>query len=492
MSSATVKKSMVQEKQSVFGKFLLDSISIGMYNNPLMLYREYIQNSSDSIDKMDYAEGEIEIQLDGVEHSITIKDNGIGIPAKVAKSTLHDIGRSNKKANTDRGFRGIGRLGGLGYCRKIKFSTKVQGEDIVSVSSWDCEKLRNLINNDDSIDDAKMVLDAVVSFDQNVYEGDMDDHFFIVELQEVQSSQNVLLNVPMVRQYISEVAPVPFDNKKFSFAELIEEEFIMNLSDYSTYKIYLNGEQVFKPYSDEVSINKKNGDRITDIEFVDLSHNDETLAFGWLAKISLLGRINDASMVNGVRVRSGNILVGDKDIFSKLFREERFNSYLVGELHIVNNKLVLNSRRDDFEDNSSKEKLHECFARDIGIPFSKMIREASGERSKQKMIVKEETLFTKARKIQKKGHLSKIQKDKIIEELHQIKDKNGNGEKISKLIGHLSQSKHLLDNQKQKIPAKTRLLLSDIFDIIHKKCNNESVANALVEEILKKAKTTYK
>ena len=341
------------------------------------------------------------------------------------------------------------------------------------------------------MEDAKAVLNAVVSFEQYAYEGGFEDHFFIVELQEVQSSQNVLLNVPTVKKYISEVAPVPFDKNKFSFADNIEEEFLVNLSDYYTYDIYVNGEQIFKPYADKLSINKSNNDEISDIEFVDLSHNDETLAFGWLAKLNLLGRINDSSMVNGIRVRSGNILVGDKDIFSKLFREERFNNYLVGELHIANSKLVLNSRRDDFEDNSLKEKLHECFVREIGIPFSKMIREVSGERSKQKLQVKEEALLTRARQIQRKGHTSQIQKDEIIKELHQMKDKNGNEEKITKIIDTLFKSNHVLDNHTHKIPVKTKLLLDDLFDIIHKTCN-ENTANAIIKEVLKKVKKIYK
>jgi len=37
-------------KKPLIGKFLLNSISIGMYNDPLMVLREYIQNSVDSID----------------------------------------------------------------------------------------------------------------------------------------------------------------------------------------------------------------------------------------------------------------------------------------------------------------------------------------------------------------------------------------------------------------------------------------------------------
>lgn len=35
----------------VAGKFLLEILTKGMYSNPMHVYREYVQNSSDSIDK---------------------------------------------------------------------------------------------------------------------------------------------------------------------------------------------------------------------------------------------------------------------------------------------------------------------------------------------------------------------------------------------------------------------------------------------------------
>ena len=36
----------------IIGKHILDTISIGMYNYPLMVFREYIQNSADAIDNL--------------------------------------------------------------------------------------------------------------------------------------------------------------------------------------------------------------------------------------------------------------------------------------------------------------------------------------------------------------------------------------------------------------------------------------------------------
>ena len=44
---------MINETKNklIVGKFILDTLSTGMYNNPLMVIREYIQNAVDALDE---------------------------------------------------------------------------------------------------------------------------------------------------------------------------------------------------------------------------------------------------------------------------------------------------------------------------------------------------------------------------------------------------------------------------------------------------------
>ena len=51
--------------EPVAGKFLLEILTKGMYSNPMHVYREYIQNSTDSIDKA-IADEIRNLDLDGV------------------------------------------------------------------------------------------------------------------------------------------------------------------------------------------------------------------------------------------------------------------------------------------------------------------------------------------------------------------------------------------------------------------------------------------
>jgi molecular chaperone HtpG len=135
----------------IVGKHVLESLSLGMYSNPFDIYREYIQNASDSIDgayKQSLLlkdEGEIYIDVQPSSQTVSIKDNGTGLSYKCAVKKLSDVGNSDKDYEENRGFRGIGRLGGLGYANKLYFITSFKGENKKTIIKWDCIRLKQLL-----------------------------------------------------------------------------------------------------------------------------------------------------------------------------------------------------------------------------------------------------------------------------------------------------------------------------------------------------------
>ena len=84
------------------GKYTLESLTTGMYSDPKIIYREYIQNSVDSLESavsanlIEPQSMRIDIIVDAESAYISIKDNGTGIPAAQAVSTLMNIGSSTK------------------------------------------------------------------------------------------------------------------------------------------------------------------------------------------------------------------------------------------------------------------------------------------------------------------------------------------------------------------------------------------------------------
>lgn len=133
--------------ESIIGKNVIESLTTGMYENPLFVYREYIQNAADAVDHavkagvLQKGEEAIIVGIKREQREIIIEDNALGIQAAKAFGILRNIAQSTKQKGIDKGFRGIGRLGGLAYCQKLIFETSYKGEDVKSIVTWDAEKL---------------------------------------------------------------------------------------------------------------------------------------------------------------------------------------------------------------------------------------------------------------------------------------------------------------------------------------------------------------
>lgn len=112
------------EKSPVIGKHILSTLTIGMYQDPRMIYREYIQNSADQIDTLsedelqDKIRQTIVIDIDEKRRRVEIKDSATGIPQEQFQDRLLNVADSQKDPSKNKGFRGIGRLAGLNYCQK--------------------------------------------------------------------------------------------------------------------------------------------------------------------------------------------------------------------------------------------------------------------------------------------------------------------------------------------------------------------------------------
>ncbi len=481
-------------RRSFVGKYVLDSLSFGMYSHPFMILREYIQNSVDAIDE--YLRGNdgrkadkglVDIVIDGRRKSIKITDSGIGIPSRKAWHVLHDLGRSEKDGLKQRGFRGIGRLGGLGYCGALTFTTKAEREDTVSTSVWDCSRIRGSVDEKSGHLDVAAIVEQAVTFRQDRYSGSAQDHFFSVELDNVRGFRGMLLNVPAIKGYLSQVAPVPFRHEMFRFGNEIDIALRQKVPSYETYCIRVNDEVIYKPYCDRLGISQHGLEEIKGVRFCSLSNDIDLLAFCWLGELDLLGTIWPSSLVDGLRLRSGNILIGDKENLSDFYREKRFNNYMVGEVHVIDSKLLPNSRRDDFEDNARKDDLYSYFIRDIGLPYSRKIRELSAERSRQKTLEDASSLCIRVQRVLQRGYVAESQKQELVEKLKKLngsKPESWTDQEIAALIRNVQHSKHLLSMKNTVLSIDNTNLLKYVFETIYLESNNKVQAEALISKIL--------
>lgn len=382
----------MKKKEQSFkaGMYLLETLTSGMYNDPLSIYREYIQNAVDSVDLLPRKKKEghvISIDLDPFDKKISISDNGVGIPAEKAEAVLGSIGSSEKIGSKQRGFRGIGRLGGIAFARKVIFSTKARGNTIESVQEWDCQKLRNLLAKSYgaplSLED---LFKQVTSFSQHESSRKVGESFFKVVLEGVESFRNYIFDIAKIKDYLCQVAPLSFHPNQFSHGPKISTYLSENLSHYECYSILLNGEPVYQQYRDVVRVTGKvKDDTLEDVEFFRIKPNGKAIAYGWYGKRrDLLGAVHRGDKFAGIRVKAGNIMIGNQHLLDRCFREARFNGYVVGEIHIDDPDLIPNSRRDDFVDNHLKNHFYNEVEKVIGLPLSKEIRMRSKLKSEGK------------------------------------------------------------------------------------------------------------
>jgi len=360
------------------GMYLLETLTSGMYNEPLSIYREYIQNAVDSIDVLTSIKKKlaikVDINIDPFKKTITISDNGFGVPSDIAEKTLSSIGSSDKAHSGLRGFRGIGRLGGIAFSDKAVYRTKAQGEKTESIQEWDCKKLREILADPQKSSlSIKQLFNQTTTFYQQNSRQPSGSYFEVV-LEGVSSFRNHVIDIRKVRDYVSQVTPVPF-HPEFSYSNKINDFFNKHLSHYGKYEIFLNGESVYKPYQNKVKITKKGYDDVIDVETFKIKIKEKIAAVGWYGiRRDLLGAIAKGNGDSGIRVRVGNILIGDAHLLDNCFREPRFNSYIIGEVHVDSPDLIPNSRRDDFVDNEIKTLFYNAIERKIGLPVSKEIR----------------------------------------------------------------------------------------------------------------------
>lgn len=351
---------------AIIGKNILENLTTGMYSDSKVAYREYIQNACDQIDiaieqgLIHKDDALVDIFIDKSKRYISVKDNATGVPADSFIDNLGDIANSNKKIGENKGFRGIGRLCGLAYCKTLRFTTSFKGENISSIMECDAKKMRQMLLEDKkyTIDD---ILSEIVSF--KTKEAEINDHFFEVELIDINVENTDLLNEKMVIEYLSFVAPVPYKNTFIIRNQIYDHAKTINYS-IDEYIVKVNGRQIFKEYTtrlkEKVGTNLKNYDEISRLEFKDFYNRDgKLLAWMWVGLSRFEKSIPKINNMRGLRLRQSNIQIGNDNVVQELFKEPRGNYYFVGEIFATDNNLIPNSQRDYFNENEARVEMED-------------------------------------------------------------------------------------------------------------------------------------
>jgi len=337
---------------------VIELVSTSMYIDPLTVFREYIQNSADAIDQArkigvlsEESEGRVDIIIDQTERRVLIRDNGVGLGSREFVDRMTAFGASEKRGHQFRGFRGVGRLAALGHCQELVFRSRTSAEQPICEIVWDSRRLRSALRASfprTTLSEAVGNATSHRTHDEKGY----PDRFFEVEMRAVvRHGKDDMLNENAICQYLAQVGPVPF-SPSFKYRNEICE-FLNDISPRSDLHVYVNGDgPVYRPHSNTFQVKDGLESNIAEVRLITIpGTGDGPAAKGWVLHHDYLGALPQSLGVRGLRLRSGGMQIGEDSMLKTLFPESRFNSWTVGEFHIVDTRIVPNGRRDQYETN---------------------------------------------------------------------------------------------------------------------------------------------
>src|SRR5260370_586574 len=447
--------------------------------------------------------GRVHISVDSKHRRVRIRDSGTGLEQRAFVERLVAFGASKKRGSRARGFRGVGRLAGLGYCQELIFRSRACGEPQVNELRWDCRQLKALLRDSHAVDNLeKLVCDVAAT--RRLKGADFPKHFFEVELIGiVRHGNDVLLDGFAIETYLSQVAPVPFA-PEFRYGRQIESV-IGSAVNLGNIQIYINENKspIYRPHRNRFEAKKGVSDDFVDLQLVSIpGSTGEVAAIGWVLHHSYMGAFPVSSSIKGIRLRSGNMQVGEANLLDELFPEPRFNSWLVGEVHVIDPKIFPNGRRDHFEQNIhfrnvlgklsplARELSRRCRTSSIkrnwirqfeqGIAFIKarraILRQAAITSGKRETVKNE--IVDRALKLERIASLSVLDVDTQSQCRKRLRRLNAH---LSQFLA--SQSK----NQKlRRFRRKERQLVQRLFDLIYDTSRSQDSARLQIEKILRR------
>lgn len=493
-------------EEITIGRDVLELVSSAMYIDPMTIYREYVQNSADAIDdarstgllSADEA-GKVSIAIDPATRSIRIRDNGTGLTNADFSRKMAALGASGKRGTNARGFRGVGRLAGLGYAQELIFRSRTASDMTVAELTWDCRRLKSALREGDG--DIQSLIRSVATLRKKPI-GDYPDHFFEVELRGVvRLRSDKLMSPDGVDEYLGQVAPVPFA-PEFSFAAEIREALapVVALGELD---IRIEGYErpVYRPHRDVLMPNGHPSVRFNRLTVSEISAIDGDLAaIAWVLHHDYEGALPNAAGVKGLRLRAGNVQIGEHNLLEELFPETRFNAWSVGEIHVVDRKIVPNGRRDHFEQNAHYHNLTNQLA-PLARDIAHLCRTSSIKRNWLRETELQLKLANETLGILSQGVLGEPEylqwwakgndacqraKKALSQKVLQDEELSGHAEKIAQVEASLERFARPHTTAIRGIADDERAAFSRFCEVLYQVSSSQSAAKALVDKVMAK------
>lgn len=131
------------------GASILNIITESLYDRPIVVFREYVQNSADSFRKTPSIKN-LKSNIWNDDKNLYFLDNGNGISERYFENEMVSIASSGKNRISNIGYKGIGRLSGLSYCEKLEFvNIRSFKNQQIQIFTIDCLKYNAIKDSDE-------------------------------------------------------------------------------------------------------------------------------------------------------------------------------------------------------------------------------------------------------------------------------------------------------------------------------------------------------
>jgi len=495
---------MVTDHQPTLGVHLLETITKGMYSEPMHGIREYIQNAYDSIRAarrtglLGTDEGEVRIRIDPEVREVRIRDNGIGLSPEAASVKLLDLGYSDKAQSDsglqeNAGFRGIGRMAGITYCNKLKFITS-NGNGKKCIVEFDAGGINRLTRAGQR---ATTILDAIRR-NSDIFENDeqADEHYLEVVLEGVNAAGESFLDEDRLKSYLTQHAPVAcnpdwsFGDKIFQLSRDADKAYSLDFIRITIRDADENLQvDVRRPFMNTFNVTdgkkKKWKVRMEDVLALPREGGPVNGWWGWLAVHERRGSLADKPFA-GLRLRMHNIAIGDDSIIGKLFSSSHLSKWCFGEVHITDQRVSPNAQRDNFEESEYWNRIREQLGAEVRSIQREIRRESEARNASVEVLEKSVRKVVKnAIDSQRRGFVSRDEQTGTLQSL-EIENKkmeknaakkgrsNEEKDKIAALRGELTEAKRRIeevrtteaDRAQAHLGRETRKVLRKVYEVL--------------------------
>lgn len=365
-----IKMSLNVTKHDI-GAEIVSILTKGMYPDPRDALREYVQNGVDA--------GAKNIDIKIRVNSVVVEDDGHGMDEKTLRNAVR-LGISDKNPQIDVGFRGIGIYSAFHLCDQLHiYSKSTKKEEVSGLLIFNFKLMRDVIDQQrEERAKGKITGEQLVDL-QSLLQKHTElkalrpEEFnkFGTRVEMIGLESNFFKSLSKfedIAEYLRQVVPLHFNPDKFKWAKIIEDK-IFELSKKHdiefnlinlTLQVNTQIEKLYRPYTDEIFKESDNGEPLEPL-FKEVKSGGEFFGVAWGSLNSARKKISDKKL-RGFLITKQGFAIGDRSHIVKYFSRNTYFDRYIGEIIVLNQNLLPNAARTDFETSPLRSLFYEALS----------------------------------------------------------------------------------------------------------------------------------